>query len=67
MNDVNILKLFFKRFYLFDRESEWERAYAGEEAGAEGDREAGSPLSREPDLGLDHGMKGSRIPLVLGS
>ena len=36
-----------RKNYLFEREHEWE----GE--GAEGEREAGSPLSREPDAGLD--------------
>jgi len=42
--------LFFKDFiYLFDRES--ERAQAG--VTVEGEGEAGSPPSREPDAGLD--------------
>ena len=38
--------------YLFDTERDTERAQAG---GAEGEGEAGSPLSREPNAGLDPG------------
>jgi len=42
--------LFFNIFiYLFDREIEHKWA----ERQAEGEGEAGSPLSREPDAGLD--------------
>jgi len=46
---MNIRKLacFFLRFYLLERERERART----EGRAEG--EAGSPLSREPDVGLD--------------
>ena len=45
-----LLLLFFKDFiYLFDR----ERSQVGREAGREREREAGSPLSREPDVGLN--------------
>ena len=48
--------LFLKDFiYLFDRES--ERAQAGREAVGEG--EAGPPLSREPDAGLNPRTLGS--------
>ena len=38
------------RFYLFEREHE---RGVGEVGGAEGEREADSPLSREPDVGLN--------------
>ena len=52
---------FFKRFYLFIWKKEWaskrERAQAGGRAKGEG--EADSPLSREPDVGLDPGTPGS--------
>ena len=42
--------IFFKDFYyLFDR----QRSQVGREAGREREEEAGSPLSREPDAGLD--------------
>ena len=44
---------FFKRFlfiYLRERETASERAQAG--GAAEGEGEAGFPLSREPDAGL---------------
>ena len=44
------LFFFFKDFiYLFDR----EKSQVDGEAGREREREAGSPLSREPDAGLD--------------
>jgi len=47
--------IFFKDFiYLFDR----VHAQAGRWQ-AEGDGEAGSPLSREPNIGLDPRMLGS--------
>ena len=47
---------FFKDFiYLFDR----ERAQVGREAGREREREAGSLLSRELDMGLDPRTQGS--------
>ena len=48
--------VFFLRFYLFERERESRQA--GE--AAEGEGEAGSPLSREPDVGLDPTTLGSR-------
>ena len=46
------LPLFLKDFiYLFDRQRKRERTQVG---GVEArEREAGSPLSREPDVGLD--------------
>ena len=40
------LKKIFLTFYLFDKEREKERVYAG--GMAEGEGEADSPLSREP-------------------
>ena len=51
--------LFFKRFYLFIYMTERERAHtqAGREANGQG--EAGSLLSREPDAGLDPRTLGS--------
>jgi len=58
-------KHFFKRFYLFererDRQTDRESTQAGgaAEGATEGEGEAGSPLSREPDAGLD--------PTTLGS
>ena len=58
---LSILVPFFKKdFYLFERERERQRKYKlglGEEA--EGEGEADSPLSREPNLGLDSGTLGS--------
>jgi len=46
------IKLFFlKMLFIHLRERERDRAEAGREA--EGEREADSPLSREPDRGLD--------------
>ena len=45
--------LLFKRFYLFNR----ERTQAGGDA--EGEGEADSPLSREPDAGLNLRVLGS--------
>ena len=48
---VEIL-IFLKDFiYLFDRER--ERSQVGREAGREREEEAGSPLSREPNAGLN--------------
>jgi len=44
---IGLFYLFFKRFYLFERESVHEY---GEQAGGEG--EAGCPLSGEPKVGL---------------
>ena len=43
------------------RERDTERAQAGGEA--EGEGEAGSPLCREPDMGLDPRTLGSRPEL----
>ena len=43
--------VFFLRFYLFDREIEHMSTQAG--GMVEGEREAGSWLNREPDLGLN--------------
>ena len=43
---------FFKIFYLFKRENKWGW-------GAEGEGEADSPLSREPNMGLNPGTPGS--------
>ena len=48
--------LFFLRFYLFI----WQRSQVGGEAGREREEEAGSPLRREPDMGLDPRTLGSR-------
>ena len=42
------------------REKEEEREHKQGEWHAEGEREAGSPLSREPDAGLDPRTLGSR-------
>ena len=49
------LFFFFKDFYLFDRERE-EREWAG----VTGEGETDSPLSREPNVGLDPWTPGSR-------
>ena len=46
--------IFFLRFYLFI----WPSWGGGQQAGVEGE-EAGSPLSREPDVGLHRRMLGS--------
>ena len=46
---------FFRRFYLFDTERDRQRA----QAGGVGEGEAGSPLSREPNMGLDSRTPGS--------
>ena len=58
---VNICQLslfFFKVFiYSFDREREKECTEAGE--AVEGEGEAGSPLSQEPDVGLNPKTQGS--------
>ena len=49
---------FLKDFiYLFDRERDTARE--GTQAGQVGEGEAGSPLSREPDAGLDPKTPGS--------
>ena len=49
---------FFKEFiYLFDRERETVRERT--QAGGVGEGEAGFPLSREPDAGLDPRTLGS--------
>ena len=50
-----ILFIFFNFIYLFDR----ERSQVGREAGRERGRKAGSPLSREPDAGLNPRTLGS--------
>ena len=51
-----ILFYFFKDFiYLFDRQS----LQLVREAAREREEEAGSPLSREPDVGLDPRTPGS--------
>ena len=49
----------FLRFYLFNREREIAHQRAHAKGVAEGEGEAGSPLSRELDAGLD--------PRILGS
>ena len=49
----NLFKKIFKRFYLFERER------SPEGVGAEGEREADSPLSREPNMRLDPRTPGS--------
>ena len=43
--------------YLFDREKECKHKQG--ELQEEGEGEAGSPLSREPDMGLDPKTRGS--------
>ena len=51
--DLCPLFIFFKDFiYLSDREHKQEQQ-------AEGEEEAGSPLSREPDVGIDPRTLGS--------
>ena len=49
--------LFFKKNYLFGRESESMSAQAG--VGTEGEGEAGFPSSRELNMGLDPRTPGS--------
>ena len=49
--------IFVKTLFIWQRERETEDTQTG--GAAEGEREAASPLSREPDVGLD--------PRVLGS
>ena len=50
--------VFFLRFYLFDTEKETARE--GTQAEGVGEGEAGSPLSREPNVGLDPRTLGSQ-------
>ena len=53
------LSLFFQDFvYLFEKECVREREHK-HGGGAEGEEEAGSPLSKEPDVGLDPRTLGS--------
>ena len=60
MPQINKIFFFFKDFiYLFDRERERERAHKQAERQAKGEGEEGSPLSREPDVGLDPRTLGS--------
>ena len=50
---LNIDTIFLKRFYLL------ERVRVGAGGATEGEGEADSPLSREPNVGLDPGILGS--------
>jgi len=53
---VFVFCFFFKDFiYLFDRDT----AREGTQSGGVGEREAGFPLSGEPDVGLDPSTLGS--------
>jgi len=61
---VFFFPFFFLRFYLFvvgesERERARARAHTQAGRGAEGGGEAGFPLSREPDSGLDPRIPGS--------
>jgi len=55
----SFLSLSFLRFYLFKREGERERAQKWGSSRGMGEREAGFPLNRDPDAGLDPRTLGS--------
>ena len=59
----NNFQIFKKDFHLFLREKERSKERAGAGGGAEAEGEAQSPLSREPDVGLDPRTLGSRAKL----
>ena len=58
MCDKNVFSLIFLKI-LFIYLTERERSQVGRETGREREEEAGSPLSREPDMGLNPRTLGS--------